>query len=99
MIRSAHLDSFARDHLPPAEQWPDFVLDLPELNYPDRLNGVVELLDRWIARGHGERPCLISEAETLTYRQLAERVGLGRCTDPAFLKLKRLLREWFGTAN
>jgi 2-aminobenzoate-CoA ligase len=75
MIPSAHIDSFARDHLPPAEQWPDFVLGLPELDYPDRLNGVVELLDRWIARGHGERPCLISESETLTYRQLAERVN------------------------
>ncbi|HLN08977.1 MAG TPA: benzoate-CoA ligase family protein [Xanthobacteraceae bacterium] len=75
MIRSAHVDSFARDRLPPREQWPDFVLDLPELNYPDRINCVVELLDRWVAGRHGERPCLISETETLTYRQLAERVN------------------------
>ncbi len=33
------------------------------------------------------------------HHQLALRVGLGRCTDPAFLKLKGLLRQWFGTAN
>jgi hypothetical protein len=33
------------------------------------------------------------------YHQLAQRVGLNRCTDPAFLKLKGLLREWFGTAH
>jgi 2-aminobenzoate-CoA ligase len=75
MIPSAHIDGFARDHLPPREQWPDFVLDLPELAYPDRLNCVVELLDRWIASGHGARPCLVCETETLTYAQLAERVN------------------------
>ena len=51
------------------------MFDLPELQYPDRLNCVTELLDRWIASGHGDRPCLISPAETLTYAQLAERVN------------------------
>ena len=39
------------------------------------MNCVVELLDRWIASGDGDRPCLISPAETLTYAQLAERVN------------------------
>jgi hypothetical protein len=29
------------------------------------------------------------------FSQLAERVSLERCTDPAFLKLKSLLRAWF----
>ncbi len=29
------------------------------------------------------------------YRQLAEAVSLERCTDPAFLKLKNTLQEWF----
>lgn len=29
------------------------------------------------------------------YAQLAERVGLGRCTDSAFLKLKKSLQLWF----
>jgi len=29
------------------------------------------------------------------YAQLADRVGLGRCTDRAFLKLKKRLRSWF----
>lgn len=29
------------------------------------------------------------------YAQLAERVGLGRCMDPAFLKLKSVLQAWF----
>jgi 2-aminobenzoate-CoA ligase len=75
MTASAHLDSFARDNLPPRAQWPDFRFDLPELQYPERMNCAVELLDRWLAAGHGERPCLIAPAETLTYAQLAERVN------------------------
>ena len=75
MTASAHLDTFARDNLPPRAQWPDFRFDLPELQYPERMNCAVELLDRWVAAGHGERPCLIAPGETLTYAQLAERVN------------------------
>jgi len=29
------------------------------------------------------------------YAQLADRVSLDRCSDPAFLKLKSKLKEWF----
>jgi hypothetical protein len=29
------------------------------------------------------------------YLELARSVSTDRCTDPAFLKLKRCLREWF----
>ena len=75
MIPSAHLDTFTRDNLPPQSQWPAFVFGLPELRYPDRLNCVTELLDRWIASGDGDRPCLISPTESLTYAQLGERVN------------------------
>jgi 2-aminobenzoate-CoA ligase len=75
MIPSAHLDSFARDHLPSRAQWPHFRFTLPELNYPDRMNCAVELLDRRVETGHGDRPCLISPAQSLTYSQLAEQVN------------------------
>jgi len=75
MSTSAHVDTFARDSLPPREQWPDFLFDLPELQYPERLNCVSELLDRWIARGEGSRPCLIAPAEIWSYAELAERVN------------------------
>ena len=75
MVPSAHVDSFARDNLPPRQEWPDFLCDLPGLNYPERLNATVELLDRKVEAGHGERPCLMSATESLTYRQLAERVN------------------------
>ncbi|MFE9648383.1 AMP-binding protein [Streptomyces sp. NPDC006365] len=42
---SAHVDTFARDHLPPPGQWPELRFDLPGLHYPERLNCAAELLD------------------------------------------------------
>jgi 2-aminobenzoate-CoA ligase len=75
MIRSAHVDTFARDHLPPPDQWPDFSFNLPELHYPERVNCVTAFIDTWIAAGHGDRECLISPGERLTYAALAERVN------------------------
>ena len=55
MTSTAHVDTFARDHLPPREQWPEFVYDLPELQYPDRINAATALLDGAIANGWGQR--------------------------------------------
>ena len=60
MAQSGHVDTFARDNLPPRDQWPEFRFDLPELQYPERLNCVTEWVDRWIATGQGARPCLLS---------------------------------------
>jgi len=37
-------DSFVRDRLPPRELLPEFRFDLPELQYPERLNAAAELL-------------------------------------------------------
>ncbi|MET0429862.1 MAG: benzoate-CoA ligase family protein [Microvirga sp.] len=75
MAHSAHIDTFARDHLPPPEEWPDFLFGRPELHYPDRLNCAAALLDRWVDEGRGDAPCLVSPTETLTYRVLQERVN------------------------
>jgi 2-aminobenzoate-CoA ligase len=75
MTRSAHVDPFARDNLPPRRAWPDMLFGLPELSYPDRLNCVAAFLDRWIAEGAGDRPCMLSPHETLTYAQTFERVN------------------------
>ena len=50
---TAHLDTFAADHLPPRSQWPDFRFDLPELRYPERINCGEALLDAQVERGHG----------------------------------------------
>ncbi len=65
MATSAHEDSFARDHLPPRDQWPDFVFSLPELDYPARLNAVSELLDSHLAAGHGAAACMVAEDGTV----------------------------------
>jgi 2-aminobenzoate-CoA ligase len=75
MARSGHVDSFARDSLPPPELCPEFRFELPELNYPERLNCVTEFVDRWIESGEGARPCLIGADETWTYADLADRVN------------------------
>jgi 2-aminobenzoate-CoA ligase len=75
MATSGHVDTFARDNLPPREQWPQFTFDLPDLQYPQRLNCVTEWVDRWIAAGQGSRTCMISPSETLTYAQFHERVN------------------------
>src|SRR5262249_12834305 len=72
---TAHLDTFARDNLPPRAQWPDFLFELPELKYPERMNCVVELLDRWVAAGHGNQPCLISPAGSWAFAPLAPRAN------------------------
>ena len=55
---TAHVDTFARDRLPPPEQWPEFRFDLPELHYPPRLNCASALLDEAILEGHGARIAL-----------------------------------------
>jgi 2-aminobenzoate-CoA ligase len=75
MIRSGHIDTFARDNLPPQDQWPEFLFTLPELQYPDRLNCVTEFVDKWVTSGQGDRIAIISPNETLTYAQLAERIN------------------------
>ncbi|MFN3349433.1 benzoate-CoA ligase family protein [Pseudorhodoplanes sp.] len=75
MIRSGHTDTFARDNLPPQDQWPEFLFTLPELQYPDRLNCVTEFVDKWVTSGQGDRTAIVSPNETLTYAQLAERIN------------------------
>ena len=57
MAKSGHVDTFARDNLPPREQWPEFKFDLPELQYPERLN-CVTAMGRPLGRGRAGRPPL-----------------------------------------
>ena len=52
---TAHRDTFAADHLPPRDQWPEFRFELPELRYPARLNCGQALVDAQVARGNGAR--------------------------------------------
>jgi 2-aminobenzoate-CoA ligase len=72
---SAYPDTFARDHLPPADQWPalEFTAGLPR--YPDRLNAAAELIDapaaRWPDRPALRRP----DGATWTYAELRSRAN------------------------
>ncbi|WP_019938076.1 AMP-binding protein [Bordetella sp. FB-8] len=81
MERSAHIDTFARDHLPPPEEWPE-ILDSPDTRYPARFNCAVELVDAIVARGMGERVALRwrqdGKPASMTYdalRRLSNRIA------------------------
>ena len=63
------LDTFAKDNLPPAEQFPEFS-NLAELDYPDKLNCAKFFLDDVVAEGFGERPVIITPQEEYTYARL-----------------------------
>ncbi|MDG4865410.1 AMP-binding protein [Streptomyces sp. T-3] len=75
LTTSAHADTFARDHLPPADQWPRLVFELPELQYPERLNCAAELLDRTVERLGPDRPVFrLPSGEVWTYGRLQAEV-------------------------
>ncbi len=62
MTYTAHVDTFARDNLPPRDCWPEFIYELPTLRYPERLNAATELLTRALERGQGDRAAIRSPA-------------------------------------
>lgn len=73
---SAHEDTFTRDNLPPAEQWPVLEFTLPELQYPDRLNAASELIDGAVAAFGPDRPALHAPGgETWSYGRLQQRAN------------------------
>ena len=69
---SGHEDAFARDNLPPPEELPDFLLDLPQFQYPDYLNVAVELTDNMVAKGFGDHTALIGNGRSRTYKELTD---------------------------
>jgi len=69
---TGHVDDFARRNLPPPEQWPDMLLDRPEFQYPDYLNAAVELTDRIVQQGMGDRIALIGNGRQRTYKELLD---------------------------
>ena len=67
---SAHIDTFARDNLPPVDQWPEFNLDL--FDYPDHLNAAFELTDKMVSAGFGDNTALIGNGRRRTYKELTD---------------------------
>jgi len=68
---TAHVDTFARDHLPPLDQWPELRFDAPWLTYPARLNAATVLLTDAVRAGRGGR-CAVRTPAGLhwTYAEL-----------------------------
>lgn len=81
---TAHMDTFARDNLPPAEEWPDLVAG--PADYPERLNAAVELSDRMVQAGFGDHVALIGHGRRRTYKELTDWTN----------RLARALRDDFG---
>jgi 2-aminobenzoate-CoA ligase len=71
--KTAFIDRFALDRLPPRDAWPELVADLPELAYPPRLNAARALLDDRVAAGDGARRCLLDEKSAWSYAELQDR--------------------------
>jgi 2-aminobenzoate-CoA ligase len=67
---SAHEDTFTRDNLPPPEACPD--LKLEGFDYPEYLNAAVELTDRMVEKGFGDRTALIGNGRRRTYKELSD---------------------------
>ncbi len=71
---TAHLDRFAQDRLPASAAQPEFLFDLPELQFPPRLNCALDLLARPVRQdplGQGLRRCLIAaDGSVWTYADL-----------------------------
>jgi 2-aminobenzoate-CoA ligase len=67
---SGHTDTFARDRLPAAADWP--VIDTSAFPYPDWMNAAVELTDRMVERGFGDHTALIGNGRSRTYKELAD---------------------------
>jgi 2-aminobenzoate-CoA ligase len=68
--KTSHVDTFARDNLPPTDQWPDLLLD--GFAYPEDLNAAVELTDAMVAAGFGDHTALIGNGRRRTYKELTD---------------------------
>ncbi|GAA5229936.1 AMP-binding protein [Arthrobacter cryoconiti] len=76
MMTSAHVDTFARDHLPPKKSWPVLEFTLPELQYAQRLNAATVLIDDGVANFGAERPALHTpDGGVWTYGELLTRAN------------------------
>ncbi len=67
---SGHQDTYARDNLPPFEEWPEIRLD--GFQYPEWMNAGVELTDRMVERGFGDHTALIGNGRQRTYKELTD---------------------------
>jgi 2-aminobenzoate-CoA ligase len=70
MLRSGHIDHFARKNLPKKNLQPELIAS-KDTQYPSRLNAAASLLDGPIECGWGNHTALINDDASCTYAQLA----------------------------
>ena len=76
---SGQIDRFVHERLPAAQLLPQTLPTAPEIQFPQQLNLVEQLLEMAETRGFGNRPLLRSTHVTLSYAQARERVdGIAR---------------------
>ena len=75
MIKSAHVDTFARDNLPDESLWPELILNHPAATYPEQLNASFELLERTIELVGPNKAAIIAADGNFTYGELLELVN------------------------
>lgn len=75
MSYTAHVDTFARDSLPPRDQWPEMIFEIPEVQYPERINCGAELLDKHVQKGWGNRPVIHNYAGVISYAEMLKQVN------------------------
>ncbi len=68
------VDTFAQDRLPAPAAMPELLFEGPDLQFPPHLNCVSELLDGWVASGHGNRLAVQGAGVRWTYAQLQAQV-------------------------
>jgi 2-aminobenzoate-CoA ligase len=73
--QSAHVDTFAFEHLPPPELWPDLIFNLPELQYPERLNCATAFLEDIAGKGVADKVAIRSASGSWTYAELCAKVN------------------------
>ena len=73
MAKSAHLDTFTRDNLPPIGEWPE--LDFEHLGYPEYLNCAAELITNAIAMVGPEKVALIGPEGSFSYGEIEKAVN------------------------
>jgi 2-aminobenzoate-CoA ligase len=65
---TSHRDTFVRERLPRRELQPEFLFELADLQYPERLNAAVELINRT----DPSSPAIVNESGRWTYGDMKE---------------------------
>ncbi|WDI30672.1 AMP-binding protein [Hyphococcus flavus] len=71
---TAHQDTFVRENLPESSLLPDFLFEIPELQFPEKLNASV-LLDQAVASGNGAKDAVLWESGRWSYNELLAQVS------------------------